>query len=844
MRSFNGAAHACMRAKRVERAVRLLRQAEREGLAPTAATFALLIQAAGHLRRAAMVEDTLRTMQHRGFPYDAVTYRCAVYALVRCGEGGRALEALQEMVTAGHPPAMTVPDVLIKSVDGALLLECTRAAPGGNLRQFLREMRGAGLMPTASTSAHLVQLLASSHSPSHALDAAHELAAAGVGQLGDATWHAIGQAVWQDSNHNPQEAAVAAQRLLAAVEADGCTVSRELHEVAIAVHVRSGDGAAAMRLHRLMEAAHAALPAAHGVALAVEASSPPLAHASHASPSAPLGGTLALLPACQGGASVRGDGGAAEGGRGREFVRGGDGAVLNGSGCEAWLQVEGGGGRHDGGDGARARGMGEEDGREVAEDGVVRAHGGLPLVPASATATTPPEEPKELSRHSHKRGGRREHTDARSIAVRGSDGNSEGGGSSGVVDCSADRMFLEAIDAALTHALAQVCPPPLWVYPLIPLDCFFRFSLQHRSGSFRVFCLPLPWSLSAPCLVASAAQDISRAPPAAAPPHYSSSSTGSGLGNVSRREGGAGSGGGKHGGSREGWTGNGANFNGAGRMGRGGKGTAFLDEETAAGKGKIEVDASGVSGLVADFAASGIRVKPRAVQSAIRHLMQHEDDQGAGDPMVAATPARPSEALSLEPTAIPIRRPAAAVAGKESMVVRGESSGDDAEWMGSSGSRASSGSSDNSGSSGGVGSGGGAGGGEEGVPWLDRAISLVDALPRLFSQQPTAYVYAELLSACVRKRQWRQGEQLWQQMGAAGVQADVACWQARLRCLGALSRVGGNTHSLLAEAAAAGTGMERHPELLRVLLRECQRANDGDGAAFVRNMLAMSQRNS
>ncbi|CAI5461061.1 unnamed protein product [Closterium sp. Yama58-4] len=81
-------------------------------------------------------------------------------------------------------------------------------------------------------------------------------------------------------------------------------------------------------------------------------------------------------------------------------------------------------------------------------------------------------------------------------------------------------------------------------------------------------------------------------------------------------------------------------------------------------------------------------------------------------------------------------------------------------------------------------------------------------------------------------------------MGAAGVQADVPCWQARLRCLGALSRVAGASHALLAEAAAAGTAMERHPDLLRALLRECQRANDSDGAAFVRNMLAMSQRHS
>jgi pentatricopeptide repeat protein len=42
------------------------------------------------------------------------TYRCAVYAFVHCGEGGSALEILERMNAAGLPPAMTVPEVLIK----------------------------------------------------------------------------------------------------------------------------------------------------------------------------------------------------------------------------------------------------------------------------------------------------------------------------------------------------------------------------------------------------------------------------------------------------------------------------------------------------------------------------------------------------------------------------------------------------------------------------------------------------------------------------------------------------------------------------------------------------------
>jgi len=37
-----------------------------------------------------------------------------VYAYVHCGEGGLALEMLEKMNAAGFPPAMTVPEVLVK----------------------------------------------------------------------------------------------------------------------------------------------------------------------------------------------------------------------------------------------------------------------------------------------------------------------------------------------------------------------------------------------------------------------------------------------------------------------------------------------------------------------------------------------------------------------------------------------------------------------------------------------------------------------------------------------------------------------------------------------------------
>ncbi|CAI5503132.1 unnamed protein product, partial [Closterium sp. Naga37s-1] len=718
MRSFNAAAHACMRARQVERAVRLLGEAQRRGLPPTAATFALLIQAAGHMRRAGMVEAALHRMALAGCPHDAVTYRSAVYAWVRCGEGGRALEVLQEMVAAGHPPAMTVPDVLIKSVDGALLLECTRAAPDGNLKNFLREMRSAGLTPTASTSAHLVQLLASSHSPAQALDAAHELAAAGVGQLGDATWHAIGQAVWHMSHRKPHEAALAAQRLLPAVEADGCPVTRELYEVAIAVHVRSGHGTTALHLHRLMDAAHPAAPAAHPAAPAAHPAAHATQPAAHATQPAREDGTR---PAPQGGLqeASRGAARAAQGDATPPAAQGEAtpptqrGWEETGEALEEALLLEG---------------VGDGQGRGEAWSGVA----GRVADGHSIDGSTAPMHCVEPSPRSS--------SDNDSIYTSEGDMSSREGGMSSSEEASSELTFLEAIDAALTHALAE---------------------------------------------------DIARAS-SAAPPHAACTSTGSSMdGGVGR--------GVAHGGhgsgrcdrvERERGAGEGSECREVGRM-DGQAGGSSRWEEGVAERVANQADAGGVSGLVADLAASGIRVKPRAVQSAIRQLLLH-DDCHAALTAAAAPPARPTHPASPTATAIAIRRPAASseAAGRVGEVERAEASEEE------------------------VGSGGG-GSDAEAVPWLERAISLVDALPRLFAQQPTAYVYAELLRACVRKRQWRRGEQLWQQMGAAGVQADVPCWLARLRCLGALSRIAGASHALVAEAAAAGTAMERHPDLLR-----------------------------
>ncbi|CAI5504361.1 unnamed protein product [Closterium sp. Naga37s-1] len=501
---------------------------------------------------------------------------------------------------------------------------------------------------------------------------------------------------------------------------------RELYEVAIAVHVRSGHGTTALHLHRLMDAAHPSLPAAR-----------PATHGT--------------LPACEDAAPPAPQGGLQRASHGAACAAHGDATPpAQGSSVEAGKALE---------EASRLEGAGHGQRRGNTWSGVAgRVADGQSgcLQPSSSSSSS----------------------------------SSEGNMSSSE-EASSELTFLEAIDAALTHALAQVCP-----HPRTP---WLRCALTHaRPGSG----VPSPTHALAQCPVAapvcSDAACTAKCVVPGCPPHRTLHAP-----PLLRRHpppaaalaaratawaevwGGA-------------W-----HIEGTAVVAAGG---SSRWEEAVAEKVANKADSGGISGLVADLAASGIRVKPRAVQSAIRQLLLHDDCHTALA-AAAAPPARPTHPAAPAATAIAIRRPATSseAAGRVGEVERAEANEEEA------------------------GSGGG-GSDAEAVPWLERAISLVDALPRLvghgmavmpwpdgmtFAQQPTAYVYAELLRACVRKRQWRWGEQLWQQMGAAGVQADVPCWQARLRCLGALNRVAGTSHALLAEAAAAGTAMERHPDLLR-----------------------------
>lgn len=59
-------------------------------------------------------DSCLRLPPLCSLPFGLQTFRAAVYAAVRCGDGASALEVLEAMVHAGHAPCMPVTKVLVK----------------------------------------------------------------------------------------------------------------------------------------------------------------------------------------------------------------------------------------------------------------------------------------------------------------------------------------------------------------------------------------------------------------------------------------------------------------------------------------------------------------------------------------------------------------------------------------------------------------------------------------------------------------------------------------------------------------------------------------------------------
>eukprot|EP00850_Spirogloea_muscicola_P019843 SM000200S05833 [mRNA] locus=s200:210594:216975:- [translate_table: standard] len=248
---YNSVLEACVRGRKADRALQLCSDFMRTGFLPSATTFATLLRAAGHLREAAAVNKVLSDMEAAGCPHDQVTYRCAVHAYVRCGEGGVALTLTQQMTAAGYPPAMAVPDVLVRSVDAALMRECTAAAPAGNLHSLLAEMAVAGLSPTAATGGRLVSRMAGSHGPKEAIRLAEELVRRGVTPLGPRAWLAVAQALSAVADGSPLLASWARQ--LCSLMLEESMPDKVAYEAAAAACAKCGEGESALSIHTALQ---------------------------------------------------------------------------------------------------------------------------------------------------------------------------------------------------------------------------------------------------------------------------------------------------------------------------------------------------------------------------------------------------------------------------------------------------------------------------------------------------------------------------------------------------------------------------------------------------------------
>ncbi|KAJ7297934.1 hypothetical protein O6H91_Y026800 [Diphasiastrum complanatum] len=251
IRTYNSVMDACVRGGNMHRALSLLKEIHSRGLRPDATTFATMLRAAGFLRDTKMVQTVLMEMRSAACMPDAALYRSAVYAYVHCGEGGAALEILEKMRADGFTPAMTVQEVLIKSVDAALLRECTIAALGGRLHQFLADTTMSGLKPTPGTGSGIVRKLIYSHGVNLALDVAKELLQAGISPLGLHTWKLACRACATCAV--PSKAGECVNYLLNLMAYEGTTPDREIHEAAISVYVKCGDGERALAMYEKLK---------------------------------------------------------------------------------------------------------------------------------------------------------------------------------------------------------------------------------------------------------------------------------------------------------------------------------------------------------------------------------------------------------------------------------------------------------------------------------------------------------------------------------------------------------------------------------------------------------------
>lgn len=254
--TYNTAMDACIRGRDMLRAIGLAKELSLHRLKPDWTTFATSLRAAGLLRDKSMVYKVLQDMKSSGYSHDEITYRCAVYAFVHCGEGGLALEMLENMSTAGFPPAMTVPEVLVKSVDAALLRECIAAAPAGKLDRFLADMAAAGLSPTRETAGAMVRKLAHTPGVDVALDVADELRREGISGLDLHTWQSVIGVSVARVEQNPVQASTEVVRILDAMESDGTAADRMIYESALSVFVKCGDGERAISVYEKMRLAN------------------------------------------------------------------------------------------------------------------------------------------------------------------------------------------------------------------------------------------------------------------------------------------------------------------------------------------------------------------------------------------------------------------------------------------------------------------------------------------------------------------------------------------------------------------------------------------------------------
>lgn len=117
---------------------------------------------------------------------------------------------------------------------------------------------------------------------------------------------------------------------------------------------------------------------------------------------------------------------------------------------------------------------------------------------------------------------------------------------------------------------------------------------------------------------------------------------------------------------------------------------------------------------------------------------------------------------------------------------------------------------------------------------LERAVALVNAMPRLVGVAPNASMYLRLMVACVGSDQHDKALAIWNRMGEESLQRCVKCWTLYVKVLAAKGDLAGRAKQVVKDMRAEGAIPDK--VFYATLRKNCSRSGDAEGARYVHGL--------